>query len=331
VAETPPVRHAISLPLPPDVDASLEAARRAVGLGYESAWLADTAGPDPFVLAAALARSVPLRVGIGVSPAFTRTPAVFAAMSGTLGQLMPGRFVLGLGCSSETIVDRWNGVPFEKPVARVRETVTLVRAMLKGERSSFQGKTVRSEGFRLASLPPQPVPIYVGALKPPMLRLAGEVGEGVVVNLFPARALPAMLSEVARGVAKAGKSPTGMEVVCRFQTWVTDDAKGARALVRRFMTGYFTTSVYNAFAEWCGFAEEARAMREAWAKRDRERAEAAFTDEMIDAITLIGTETHCRDRVAEFVDAGLTTPMYHAFASDPQEAWRTLVALAPRK
>jgi len=331
VSVKPPVRHAISLPLPPDVDASLEAARRAVDLGYESAWLADTAGPDPFVLAAALARSVPFRVGIGVSPAYTRTPAVFAAMSGTLGQLMPGRFILGLGCSSETIVNRWNGVPFDKPLARVRETVTLVRAMLKGERSSFQGRTVRSEGFRLTSLPPQPVPIYVGALKPPMLRLAGEVGEGIVVNLFPARALRPMLSEVARGAAKAARSAEGMEVVCRFQAWVTDDPKGARSLVRRFMTGYFTTSVYNAFAEWCGFAEEARAMREAWGRRDRETAEAAFTDEMIDAITLIGSETHCRDRVEEFVDAGLTTPMYHAFAPDPHEAWRTIVALAPRR
>jgi probable F420-dependent oxidoreductase len=328
VAETLPIRHAISLPLPPNVDASLEAARRAVDLGYESTWLADTAGPDPFVLAAALSRAVPLRIGIGVSPAYTRTPAVFAAMAGTLGQLMPGRFVLGLGCSSETIVDRWNGVPFEKPLTRVRETVTLVRSMLKGERSSFRGKTVRSEGFRLTSPPPQPVPIYVGALKPPMLRLAGEVGDGVVVNLFPASALPRMLAEVRAG---AGGDDRAVEVVCRFQAWVTDDPKGARGVIRRFMTGYFTTSVYNAFAEWCGFAEEARAMRDAWGKRDREGAETAFTDEMIDAITLIGSESHCRDRVAEFVDAGLTTPMYHAFAPDPQEAWRTIVALAPRR
>lgn len=327
MAEKLPIRHAISLPLPPNVDASLEAARRAVDLGYESAWLADTAGPDPFVLAAALSRTVPLRIGIGVSPAYTRTPAVFAAMSGTLAQLMPGRFVLGLGCSSETIVDRWNGVPFEKPLTRVRETVTLVRSILRGERSSFQGKTVRSEGFRLTSPPPQPVPIYVGALKPPMLRLAGEVGDGVVVNLFPASALPRMLAEVRQG----GSGDRELEIVCRFQTWVTDDPKGARALIRRFMTGYFTTSVYNAFAEWCGFVEEARAMREAWGKRDREGAEAAFTDEMIDAITLVGSERHCRDRVAEFVDAGLTTPMYHALAPDPEEAWRTLVALAPKR
>ncbi len=327
-----PLRTAFSLPVPPDVDASLEVAREAVRLGYDAAWLADTSGPDPFVLAAALGRTVPeLSIGIGVAPAFTRTPAVFAAMAGTLGQILPGRFTLGLGCSSETIVDRWNGVPFEHPLTRVRETVTLVRAMLTGERSRFHGKTVRSEGFRLTSLPPKPVPIYVGALKPPMLRLAGEVGDGVVVNLFPAKALPRMLEEVRAGGRRADRDASGLEIVCRFQTWVTDDPKGARALVRRFMTGYFTTSVYNAFADWCGFADEARAMRDAWAKRDREGAEAAFTDEMIDAITLIGNERHCRERVAEFVDAGLTTPMFHCFAPDAAEARRTLEALAPQR
>jgi len=252
-------------------------------------------------------------------------------MSASIAQLMPGRFVLGLGCSSETIVDRWNVVPFEKPLARVRETVVLVRSILKGERTSFKGETVRSEGFRLLPLPPEPVPVYVGALKPPMLRLAGEVGDGVAVNLFPASALPRMIAEIERGAAKAGKDVTGFETVCRFQAWVTDDAKGARALLRRAMAGYFTTSVYNAFAEWCGFVEEARAMREAWAKRDREKTEAAFTDEMIDAITLVGSETHCRDRIAEFVDRGLTTPMFHAFAPDPREAWKTLAALAPQR
>jgi probable F420-dependent oxidoreductase len=311
---------------------SLDVARRAEELGYESAWLADTAGPDPFVLAGALSGVVSkMRVGIAVSPAYTRTPPVFAAMTGAAAQLMPGRFILGLGCSSETIVDRWNGVPFEKPLTRVRETVTLVRSILAGERSKFQGKTVRSDGFRLMSLPPQPVPIYVGALRPAMLRVAGEVGDGVAVNLFPVSALPRMIAEVRAGAEKAGRSADDLEIVCRFQCWVTDDPKGARGMIRRAMAGYFTTSVYNAFADWCGFEEEARAMREAWAKRDREKTEAAFTDEMIDAITLIGNEERCRDRVAEFVDAGLTTPMYHAFVPSPEEAWKTLVALAPRR
>jgi probable F420-dependent oxidoreductase len=326
----PPVRYAISLPVPPDAPACLEVARWAEQLGYESAWLADTAGPDPFVLAGALSRSVErLRIGIGVAPAYTRTPAVFAQMAGTLAQLLPGRFVLGLGCSSEVIVDRWNGVPFVKPLRRVRETVTLVRAMLAGERTAFRGETVRSEGYRLTSRPPAPVPIYVGALRPPMLRLAGEVGDGVVVNLFPAPALPRMLDEVRAGALRAGRSIDGFEVVCRFQTWITDDPRGARRLLRRHVAGYFATSVYNAFAEWCGFVEEARAIREAHARGDREAVQRHFTDEMIDAMALVGDEGTVRRKLEEFLAAGVTTPMFHPFAPDPGEARRTLEILAP--
>jgi alkanesulfonate monooxygenase SsuD/methylene tetrahydromethanopterin reductase-like flavin-dependent oxidoreductase (luciferase family) len=243
-------------------------------LGYERL-AADTGSRPVRARFRTGAHGLQARVGIAVSPAFTRTPAVFASMSGSIAQLMPGRFVLGLGASSETIVDRWNGVPFEKPLKRVRETVTLVRAMLQGERTSFKGETVRSEGFRLTALPPQPVPLYVGALKPPMLRLAGEIGDGVAVNLFPASALPRMIAEVERGAAKAEKRASDLEIVCRFQTWVTDDPKGARALLRRAMAGYFTTSVYNAFAEWCGFADEAardaRSLGEARPRAHRSR------------------------------------------------------------
>jgi probable F420-dependent oxidoreductase len=326
-----PVRWAISLPVPPDVGTSVALAERAAAIGYESAWLADTSAYDPFVLAAALVPRVPsMRIGIAVAPAYNRTPVVFASMSGTLAQMMPGRFVLGIGCSSETIVDRWNGVPFEKPLQRVRETVTLVRSMLRGEKTGFRGDTVRSDGFRLLALPPEPVPIYVGALKPPMLRVAGEVGDGVIVNLFPAEALPRMIAEVEAGAAKAGKDTAAIEVVCRFQVCVTDEPARARAFLRRAMAGYFTTSVYNAFAEWCGFAEEARAMRDAWSRRDRAATEAAFTDEMIDRIAVIGDPETCREKLEGFLAAGVTTPVIHPFLPSPDEAWKTIEALAPR-
>lgn len=323
------MKLAVSLPLPPDAPRSIEITERAAGIGYEEAWLADGAGgADPFVLAGMLAARVPsLRVGIGVSPVYTRAPAVFAALAGALGQLMPGRFVLGLGASSETIVDRWNGVPFEKPLVRVRETVEVVRAMLSGERSSYRGRTVRSVGFRLLAVPPEPVPIYVGALKPAMLKVAGEVGDGVVVNLFPVSALPAMLEAVRAGAAKRSRDASRMEVVCRFQTCVTDRPEEARAFLRRGMAGYFTTSVYNAFAEWCGFEQEAREMREAWSRRDREATERAFSDEMIDAITLIGSAEHCRERMAAFAAAGVTTAVIHPFVPDP---WPSIAALATR-
>ena len=164
--------------------------------------MADTgAGPDAFVVAAAAGLATRrVRVGTAVVPIYTRALPVLAAGAGSCAQLMAGRsFVLGLGVSSETIVEAWGGVPYRRPLTRMRETVGAVRRMLAGERVAFEGKTVRTRGFRLVSPPPAPVPIYVGALMPPMLELAGEVADGVVLNFMPVDAVPRMLAHVRAG------------------------------------------------------------------------------------------------------------------------------------
>src|SRR6185436_1007535 len=153
-------RLGASLPLPPDLDMCRRVAEHAEILGYESLWIADTgAGPDPFVVAA-VAASVTrrARIGTAVVPIYTRALPVHAAGAGSVAQLAPGRFILGLGISSETIVDAWGGVPFERPFTRLRETVAVLRQMLAGERVTFDGKTVRTRNFRLVSQPPAPVP-----------------------------------------------------------------------------------------------------------------------------------------------------------------------------
>ena len=151
---------ALSLPVPGDVPTCLEWARRAEDLGYESIWIAETGGPDPFVLAGAVAQVTKrVRIGLAVSPVYIRTPATIAAAAGTVAQLAPGRFILGLGSSSHAIVEGWHGTPFRKPLARVRETVTAVRGMLAGQKVALDGETVKTRGFRLMVPPPQPVPI----------------------------------------------------------------------------------------------------------------------------------------------------------------------------
>src|SRR5438067_1688403 len=149
-------RLGASLPLPPDLEMCRRVAEHAEILGYESLWIADTgAGPDAVVVAA-LAAGVTRRVRLGtaVVPIYTRALSVHAAAAGSVAQLAPGRFVLGLGISSETIVDAWGGVPFRRPFARMRETVAVLRQMLAGERVTFDGKTVRTRNFRLVSTPP---------------------------------------------------------------------------------------------------------------------------------------------------------------------------------
>jgi probable F420-dependent oxidoreductase len=307
------------------------AARRMEELGYDSVWIADTgAGPDAFVVATAVAcATTRLRIGTAVVPVYTRTPSVFAGAAGSVAQLAPGRFVLGIGASSETIVQAWGGVPFEKPLAHVREAVTVIRQMLAGERVTFEGKRLRTRGFRLVSPPPRPVPLYLAALMPPMLELAGEIGDGVILNMMPVEAIPRMMTHVRRGAERAGRDPKTLEVVARFQVVVTDDPKGARSALRHMLGPYFATSVYNRFAAWCGFADEAREILAAWQAKDRARNLAAVTDEMIDRIAIIGTVEECRRRLRAFHDAGVTTPMVHPFLFDEAALWAVLEGMAP--
>src|SRR5216117_3280360 len=328
---SPLPRLGASLPLPPDLAMCRKVAEHADILAYESLWIADTgAGPDPFVVAAMAAGATRrARIGTAVVPLYTRAPAVHAAGAGSVAQLAPGRFILGLGVSSETIVDTWGGVPFRRPLTRMRETVAVLRQMLAGERETFDGKTVRTRNFRLVSQPPAPVPIYVAALMPPMLELAGEIADGVILNFMPAEAVPRMLAHVRTGAVRAGRDAAELEVVARFQTVVTDDVPRARDAIRQMMGPYFATSVYNRFVAWCGFAEEARALDAAWRARDRARNVAAVTDDMVDHLAIIGTPERCRERLAAFVGAGVTTPMIQPFLFDEAAIWGTLEALAP--
>jgi probable F420-dependent oxidoreductase len=326
-----PGRLAASLPIPPDLPTSQRVARRAEELGYESIWIADTgAGPDAFVVAAATAAATEsMRIGTAVVPAYTRSPSVMAAAAGSVAQLAPGRFVLGMGSSSETIVDRWGGVPFRRPLARMRENTLVVRAMLDGERVTFEGDTLRTSGFRLVSRPPEPVPIYLAALMPAMLELAGEIADGIVLNMMPVDAVPRMLAHVRAGAVRAGRDPDGLEVVARFQTLVTDDIATARNVMRLMMGPYFATSVYNRFVAWCGFPDEAREIVDAWNAKDRARNLASVSEDMIDRIAIVGPADECRHRIEAFRAAGVTTPMIHPVAGDEASAIAILEALAP--
>jgi probable F420-dependent oxidoreductase len=325
------MRLAFSLPVPPDLAMCRQVAAEAERLGYDSVWIADTgAGPDAFVVAAAVAGVTSrLRIGTAVIPVYTRTPSVMAAGAGSVAQLAPGRFVLGIGASSETIVDAWGGVPYDRPLTRMRESVAVLRQMLAGERVTFAGKTLRTRGFRLVSPPPAGVPIYLAGLMPPMLELAGEVADGVILNFMPVEAVPRMLEHVRIGATRAGRDPQAIEVVSRFQVIVTDDPPAARAALRHMMGPYFATSVYNRFVAWCGFPDEAREILDAWRAKDRARNTAAVTDAMIDRLAIIGSPAQCRARLAAFAAAGVTTPMVHPFVFDPDAIASALTSLAP--
>lgn len=301
----------------------LETAVRAERDGYDDLWFADTGAPDALTLAAAVAvRTQRVRIGIAVVPIYTRTPAVLAASAATLSELAPERFVLGLGTSSENIVDRWHGLSRDKPLVRMRETVTLLRSMLAGEKSDFQGETLQSRGYRQA---PSRTPLYIAALMPEMLELAAEIGDGVVLNLFPRKALPKIMEHIAIGARRGGKSPEEVEVLCRYQVGVSDHAEEHLPGIRQFMSSYFAVKVYNRYLAWCGYPEAAQEIAAGWAAKDRQRTAAALPDSLLREIAVLGDREYCRETIRDCARGGIHTHIITCLSPDPEareQVWR---------
>ncbi len=327
-------RLAITLPLPfLSARECVELARRAEEeWGYDAIWLAETSGPDSFTLAGAVAAVTSrARIGTAIVSVYNRSPAVLAMSAASLAEISRDRFVLGLGSSSHAIVAGWNGISFELPRTRVRETVAVVRQALAGRKTDFEGRTLRSRGFRLPSRPDPPPPIYLAALREKMLALAGEIGEGLIVNLFPLTALPRILAAYRAGAAAVGRDASGDEVVCRFQVGVSDDVAAARNLVRLVFASYVAQPVYNRFFAWCGFEAEARAVADAFARGDRAASAAALSDDLVDRVTILGSAEACREQLAGFVAGGVTTSVISPLAVDARGVLATLEAFAPAR
>jgi len=320
-------RLGASLPLPPDLAMCRRVAEHAEILGYESVWIADTgAGPDAFVVAAMAALVTRgARIGTAVVPLYTRALPVHAAGAGSVAQLAPGRFILGVGVSSETIVDTWGGVPFRRPLARMRESVGVLRQMLAGERVTFEGKTVRTRNFRLVSPPPRPVPIYVAALMPAMLELAGEIADGVVLNWIPPEAVPASIAHLEAGAKRAGRTLDSFEVAAFIRTCVTDDVGAVHATLARDITGYTIVDVYASFFRTSGFAEEVEAVNAAWKAGDRAAAVRHISPRVLDGLGVVGPEAACRERIDAFARAGVTMPVVLPFTASGAELRASLL------
>ena len=326
---TPQNRIAITLPAGPKVADTLEFVTASERAGFTDAWFADGSSPDSLTLCAALSqRTSKIRIGVAVTPVFTRTPAVLAATANALEQLMPGRFVLGLGSSSHNIVEGWNGVQFERPLTRVRETLQMVQSMLRGEKSDFRLETLRSRGYRQMPLNAPP-PVYVGAHRPKMIEMAAEFADGLIFNLWPKGALAKMLEHKAVGARRAGKDPDSIEVVNRAMALVTDDKGEARTRFRAAFAPYYATPVYNKFLSWAGYESVAAEIREGWAARDRARTTNALSDELVDEIAVIGSADECRERIRWNAASGVHTNIIAPLGASPEDTRRTVEAFAP--
>ncbi|MFN2616824.1 MAG: LLM class F420-dependent oxidoreductase [Thermoleophilaceae bacterium] len=319
-------RWGLSIDLPglklPERAPILRAAEQA---GYTDGWPGEVSGHDGFtpVTVAAMATER-MRVGTGVVNVFTRGPAVLAQHAAALQELSGGRFCLGIGSSSNVIVERWNGIPFEKPLTRVRESVEFLRAALAGERAGG--------GFKLEQPPEQPVPIVIAGLRGKMLQLAGELGDGAFVNFTPLASVEQVIDEIRAGEDQGGKEAGATEVLCRFFC-IQGDPEQTAAMARWMFCAYATVPVYEKYFRWLGYGDAIDPLVEAWREGDRKRALQAAPQELIEDIFVLGEPAEQRKRLAEFVERGITLPVLMIVPGDGSagpDAYGELVeALAP--
>jgi probable F420-dependent oxidoreductase len=268
--------------------------RRAEAAGYTDLWSGETQGPDGFTpLALAAAWTERARLGTGVVGVFTRGPALLAQQAAALSDASGGRFALGIGTSSDRIVEGWNRMPFERPLTRMSETVDYLREVLAGGRAEG--------GFKLERAPAQPVPIIVAALRGKMLRLAAERGDGAFTNFLPLGGLPKVMDALEG-------TPEGFEVLCRFFC-IPGRREEVEPLARWMFASYATVPVYEAFFRWLGHGDEIEEMVAAWRKRDRERAQAAAPWGLIEDIFVFGSPEQMKERLYRYVEGGITLPI----------------------
>jgi len=268
--------------------------RRAEAAGYTDFWSGETNGPDGFTpLAACSTWTESSRLGTGVVGVFTRGPALLAQQAAALADLSGGRFALGIGASSDRIVEGWNGMPFSRPLTRIAETVDFLDAAFAGERTAT--------GFKLEQPPAEAPPIVLAALRGKMLRLAAERAAGAFTNFLPLSALP-------RATEQLEGAPDGFELLCRFFC-IPGDRDDVEQLARFMFASYATVPVYEAFFRWLGYGERIDEMVTAWQRKDREAALAAAPWDVIEDTFIFGSPGGMRERLEAFVAGGITLPV----------------------
>ncbi|MEA2368240.1 MAG: hypothetical protein QOH38_958 [Thermoleophilaceae bacterium] len=291
------------------LDRAVERLRRAEAQGYESAYVTHIAGRDSVaVLAAYAAASERIRLGTGVMPIYSRTPVTSAQSIATVDEMSGGRAVLGLGASHKVTVEGWYGQPLEKPVRDMREYVSIVRAILRGE-DPPHGERFHSSFHFMGYQARHDLPIYLGALSPRMLRLAGELGDGVILWLCnPDYVRDVVVPEVTKGRERAGKELDGFDIVAAVPSAVTDEPEKARARLRGDLIPYFSLPFYRAMLERSGFGEDIAGFDAGMAKNDPEAAVGAISDRFLQTLAAIGSADDVEAGVRAYQEAGATSP-----------------------
>ena len=295
---------------------------------YETLWLPEGSGDAVMHLTALANGTRHIRLGTGILPVFHRTPTLTAMSAGGLDAVSGGRFVLGLGVGHRKPVEEAQGIPFRRPLTRLRETVEIVRRLLRGERVTYKGRifnlTDSSLGFSLLR---HDVPIYLAALGPQMIELAGEIADGVLMTWASPTYLPRAIKLIRRGAERAGRNHEEVDVACYMRMAVVDDPEEAAPLLREQIARYFQMPFYRDYFTQMGYAEESEAISRAIDRGDADGAAAAVSDSMQREVAIVGTAEHCLREIESRRALGLTQPVVAPFAvgDDAVRSFRTTI------
>lgn len=321
-----PVRPGMTVPLPGPLHTHRDKLVELADLGYTDIWSAEADGADAFTpLAMAAAWEPRLRLGTAIVPAYTRSPACFAQSVASLADAAPGRFAIGIGSSSNVIVERWNGVPFVEPYKKVRDVVRFLRDALSGEKVAKAYDTFEIQGFRLGIRPEVAPPILVAALREGMLRLAAREGDGAIINWLS----PADVAQVA-AVVRDAAGGVDKEIVARIFVCPSENTAQVREAAKFAIAAYLNVPVYAEFHRWLGRGPVLQPMWDAWQAGDRKAALAAIPDHVVDELVVHGSPAECRAKIQQYFDHGVTTSSLAILPLDPEVRHADAVrALAP--
>ncbi|HIF66363.1 MAG TPA: LLM class F420-dependent oxidoreductase [Acidimicrobiia bacterium] len=318
-------RYGITVPFDAPLNEQADLYQEFADLGYTDLWSSEADGTDgftPLILASQWAPT--LRLGIAIIPAYTRGPALMAQHIASICEAAPGRFVMGIGSSSNVIVENWNGIPFEEPYKRTRDVTRFLRKALTGEKVSEKYDGFEVNGFTLRRVPREQPPILIAALRPGMLRLAGREGDGAIINWLSAEDVATVKPFVEEGGAQK-------EIVARIFCCPNPDAEVVRAEAKRAIAAYLNVPVYADFHRWLGRSEDLEGMWNYWAAGDRKAALDAIPDRVVDQLIVHGTPEQCREHIDRYHAMGVTTSAISIMpfgGIDPIEAARDLAPAA---
>ena len=316
---------------------ALEMTERAEALGFDSVWVPAAWGTDAVSsLGALAARTERIRLGTGIVNVFSRTPTLLGQTAATLDLISNGRFILGLGTSGHQVVTGWHGMAFDRPLQRMRETVEIVRRVLRQERLRFKGEVFTlDQGLKLLARPVRDaVPIFLATLTPGGLRLTGEVADGWIPTLFSPDHLDLFRPELEAGARAAGRSLDSLEIAPYVPVLIDDERSAARDAIRPWVALYVggmgsrAKNFYNEVVQRYGFKEEARDIQDLYLTGKKLEAIRRVPDTLVDAITIVGPPAYVRERIEAWSSAGVTLLLATVHGKTQGDRLRTLEILA---